>query len=346
MSPARAPFRLGGVTVAPGRRGLVELPNARLITGGQAALPVRVVHGRNDGATIWLSAAIHGDEIVGVEIIRRVLARVDPRTVSGTVLAVPVVNVHGFLANNRYLPDRRDLNRSFPGSPRGSLASRVAHLFLTQVVARADVGIDLHTGSDNRTNLPQIRAFIDDPRTRELALAFGAPIVIHARGRDGSLREAARAAGKTVLVYEGGEASRFDARAIEVGTMGVLRVMQHLEMIRGDFLPAVEPPLEAERTSWVRAGRSGILLTETEVGDWVSKGDRIGRVVDAVGQHRSIVSASRSGLVIGKRLQPLVNQGDAVFNIAVTTPQPVLGADDEPTEAETGAEDAQENDDH
>ena len=338
----RAPFRIGGLSVAAGRRGNVELPIAKLITGSSTSLPVKVFHGKSDGPTIWLSAAIHGDEICGVEIIRRVLLRLDPRFMRGTVIAVPVVNVYGFQANDRYFPDRRDLNRSFPGSARGSLASRVAHTLMTNIVSRCEYGIDLHTGSDHRINLPQVRGQIDDETTRQLAMAFGAPIVIHSRIRDGSLREAAGAAGARVLVYEGGEPSRFDEYAITVGTNGVLRVMQHLGIIRGDWLEPLEPPLESEKTGWARASRTGILLSEVNTGDWVTKGDTLARIVDATGNHRSRINATTTGLVIGKRLRPIVNQGDAVFHIAQILPprpepEPEPGPEAE-AEAEAGAE--------
>ena len=213
----RDPFRIGELLVAPGRTATGELPISRLVTGTQISLPIQVVHGRKPGRTVWISAAVHGDEIAGVEIIRRVTRSLNARTMSGTLIAVPIVNVHGFLNGDRYLPDRRDLNRSFPGSPNGSLAARIANLFMTEIVKRCDVGIDLHTGSDHRTNLPHVRGDLDDPETRKLAEAFGAPIMLHARVRDGSLRAAATESGATMLLFEGGEAWRFDAPAIEVG---------------------------------------------------------------------------------------------------------------------------------
>ncbi len=224
MSVARrASFRIGELEVAPGRSATGELPIARQVTGTRISLPLQVVHGRSDGSTVWLSAAVHGDEINGVEIIRRVMRQLDARTMAGTVIAVPIVNVHGFLNGDRYLPDRRDLNRSFPGSPTGSLAARIANLFMTEIVSRCDVGIDLHTGSDHRTNLPQIRADLDDPETRALAEAFGAPLMLHSRIRDGSLRGAATERGATVLLFEGGEALRFDddARSPPASTASV-----------------------------------------------------------------------------------------------------------------------------
>src|SRR5690606_22188097 len=197
-------------------------------------LPVHVLHGREEGPTVWMNAAIHGDELVGVEVIRRVLATLDPRTIRGTVLAVPIVNVLGAMTADRYLPDRRDLNRSFPGSPRGSLAARIAHLMMTEVVAKCEVGIDLHTGSDRRTNLPQVRADLDDPRTRELAEAFGAPVMLHAEVRDGPLREAAGQVGATVLLYGGREAWRVGEGAIAAGVEGVRRVLARLGLVDAD----------------------------------------------------------------------------------------------------------------
>ncbi len=172
---ARPSFEIGPVRVRPGRAQSLALPITRLVTGAEVDLPVRVVHGREDGPTVWIDAAIHGDEAVGVEVVRQVLAELDPRTLRGTLIAVPIVNVLGFMTGSRYLPDRRDLNRSFPGSARGSLAGRIAHLMMTEVVAKCSVGIDLHTGSDRRTNLPQIRTDLEDPETRRLAEAFAAP---------------------------------------------------------------------------------------------------------------------------------------------------------------------------
>jgi len=316
-APRRAPFTIGDLTVAPGRAGTGELPIARLVTGTRISLPVQVVHGRTDGPTVWLSAAVHGDEIAGVEIIRRVTRGLAARSMAGTVIAVPIVNVHGFLNGDRYLPDRRDLNRSFPGSPTGSLAARIAHLFMTEIVSRSDVGIDLHTGSDHRTNLPQVRADLDDPGTRELAEAFGAPLMLHAKVRDGSLRGAATDRGATVLLYEGGEAWRFDPEALDVGEAGVRRVLAELAMIDRDQPPAATP-VESRRSSWVRARRSGIALLAVGLGDTVAKGDQMGVVHDSVGNRLSRITAPRAGVVIGHIQHPLVNQGDAIVHVAET----------------------------
>ena len=317
MITSRSDFHVGGIAVRPGTRSHCELPISKLVTGTEVSLPVMVVHGNHAGPNVWLTAAIHGDEINGVEIIRRVLAKLDPRHLRGTVLAVPIVNVHGFVAGQRYLPDRRDLNRSFPGSARGSLAGRIAHLVMTEVVGRCSVGIDLHTGSDHRSNLPQIRADLDDAATRALAVSFGAPIMIHSATRDGSLRQAATEAGATVLLYEGGEAWRFGEIAIKAGVDGILRVFADLGLIEGRF--DVEPRpcrTESRSSTWVRARRSGIAHIDVSLGDVVTKGQEMGRLHDSFGRLLGRITAPVAGIVIGVSLDPLFNQGDAMVHVA------------------------------
>lgn len=320
MSTSRAPLILGGATVKPGAKGSTEFAIAKQVTGAPLSLPVLAIHGSLDGPTAWISAAIHGDELNGVEIIRRLLEKIDPTTLAGTLLLVPVVNVPGFTTGDRYLPDRRDLNRSFPGSPRGSLASRIASIFMTEIVARCSIGIDLHTGSDHRTNLPQLRADLDDAMTLDLATAFAAPVMMHASIRDGSLRQAATDAGATVLLFEGGEAWRFDEATIRVGTQGVLRVLDRLGMISLDESETTEPPISSRTSKWVRAQRSGLAQLSVAAGDHVSKGQIIGRVHDAFGERLSQIRASLDGIVIGLNLDPIVNRGDAVVHIAAIEP--------------------------
>lgn len=310
----RMPFRIADQLVRSGTRSQFDIPIARLMSGTPVALPVIVYHGADPGPTVWINGAIHGDEICGVEIVRRVTENLDPRSMSGTVIAVPIVNVHGFNTGDRYLPDRRDLNRSFPGSARGSLAGRIANLMMTEIVQRCSVGIDLHTGSDHRTNYPQIRADLDDPGTMNLAAVFGAPVTIHSRTRDGSLREAGTEAGATVLLYEGGEALRFDRHAINAGVRGVERVLHHL----GVTLDGPEPGPETvcvRKTQWARASRSGIIHLDIELGDLVTKRDRVGRVLDPYGKRLGWISAPADGIVIGQTQHPLVNRGDAVLHV-------------------------------
>nr|WP_246283623.1 succinylglutamate desuccinylase/aspartoacylase family protein [Nocardioides perillae] len=274
------------------------------------------MHGREDGPTVWVDAAIHGDEAVGVEVVRQVLADLDPKALRGTLIALPIVNVLGFMTGDRYLPDRRDLNRSFPGSARGSLAGRIAHLVMTEVVAKCEVGIDLHTGSDRRSNLPQVRTDLDDPRCRDLAAAFAAPVTLHARLRDGSLRHAARERGAAVLLYEGGEAWRMDPWAVDAGVRGVRRVLAALGMTEPLAEDPPTPSLRSRRSGWVRARGTGMLHLEAELGQRVAQGDRLGGLFDSFGKRVRLVHADRDGVVVGRTEAPLVNSGDAVVHIA------------------------------
>ena len=312
---AAGPLAVGDREIAPGERGRLELPVARLPTGTRVSLPVEVVHGRRPGPRVWLSGAIHGDEVVGVQIIQRVMAEVDPETLAGAVIAVPIVNVFGFLQESRYLPDRRDLNRSFPGSKKGSLASRLARLFMDEIVGRCGYGIDFHAGSDDRTNLPQIRTDLDDPESRRCAEAFGAPVTIHARLRDDSLRQAASEEGVHVLLFEGGEPRRFTPDAVQAGVAGTLRVLGELDMLDLDA-EAAPPTLFSRRTRWVRASRSGLLHSAVSLGDRVEKGQRLGRITDSFGEVLAHGRASAPGVVIGLTLNPLVNRGDALIHLA------------------------------
>lgn len=321
--PLRPSFEIGHVRVRAGRTQSVSLPITRLVTGADVELPVRVVHGREEGPTVWVDAAIHGDEAVGVEVVRQVVAELDPKTFCGTLIAVPIVNVLGFSAGQRYLPDRRDLNRSFPGSPRGSLAGRIAHLFMTEVVDKCEVGIDLHTGSDRRTNLPQVRADLEDPQTRALAEAFAAPVMLNAKLRDGSLRYAARERGATVLLYEAGEAWRMDRWAVDAGVLGVRRVLAALGMTEPVAEDPPAPSAVSFRSGWVRARGTGMLHLEVALGERVERGARLGGLFDSLGKRVRLVHADRSGIVVGRTEAPLVNSGDAVVHIAeVEEPTP------------------------
>jgi len=224
-------FEIGGEVVSPGTRRTIDLPVSVLSDHTQMAMAVHVVHGKRPGPVIFVSAAVHGDEIIGVEIVRRLLRTPALKSLRGTLLAIPVVNGFGFTTHSRYLPDRRDLNRSFPGSASGSLAGRLAHLFCTEIVARADVGIDLHSAAIHRTNLPQIRISSDKPSLMKLADAFAAPLVLVSPVRDGSLRAYADTQNVDVLLFEAGEGLRFDEMAIRAGVAGILRVMHTKGML-------------------------------------------------------------------------------------------------------------------
>ena len=314
-------FTLGDTAIGLGERAVVELPLARLYTVTDTTLPVHVVRGRQDGPRLLVCAALHGDEINGIEIIRRLLRLKLLRRLRGTLIAVPVVNVYGFLNRSRYLPDRRDLNRSFPGSTNGSLASSLARTFMDEVVAHATHVVDLHTGSNGRTNLPQVRAAVDDEETARLAKNFGAPVIIDAKLRDGSLRAATASRDVPMLLYEAGEALRFDEAAIRVGLRGVVATLRALEMLprsaltRASLRPLREP-LIARSSTWVRAPRSGMLHAPVALGANVKQGEQIGAISDPFSQHEEPVVATTSGIVIGRLNVPLVHRGDALFHIA------------------------------
>ncbi len=313
-----APFEIAGAQVPAGTRRTVDLPAGHLYTHTPLTIPVQVVHGRRPGPCLVVSAAVHGDEINGVEVIRRLLREKVLSRLYGTLVAVPIVNVLGFTARSRYLPDRRDLNRCFPGSETGSMGSRLAWLFRTEILQKASHVIDLHTAAIHRDNLPQTRADLDDAGAEFLARAFGIPVVVHSPVIDGSLRQAARDLGVPVITYEAGEALRFDEAAIRAGLRGVLRAMRELAMLPGQQRVARAPqePFIADSTSWVRAGQDGILRAAVALGERVRAGQPLGWVSDPFGEHTSVVEAPDAGLVIGRTNLPLVHQGEALFHIA------------------------------
>ncbi|HIK44770.1 MAG TPA: succinylglutamate desuccinylase/aspartoacylase family protein [Leptolyngbyaceae cyanobacterium M65_K2018_010] len=310
------PLVIGGEIIPPGKRVRLDLPVARLPTGTMMSLPVTILNGKKPGVRLWLSAAIHGDELNGVDIIRRVVQAVKPHRLRGSLIAVPVVNIFGLLEQSRYLPDRRDLNRSFPGSGRGSLASRLAFLFMKEVVSQCTHGIDLHTAALHRVNLPQVRADLEDPATYAFAQAFGAPIMIHASHRDGSLRQAAAKRKISTLLYEAGEALRFDAEAIARGVEGIYRVMDYLDMYTPpDSLPT-PTTLESRETRWVRASRGGLWHRSIELGEVVKGRQSLGFITDTFGDKPVKIHSPIAGVVVGHCQNPLVNQGDALVHVA------------------------------
>ena len=315
--PAK-PLTINGSTFSAGTRTTIELPVGRLYTHTPMTMPVHVVMGKKTGPRLFISAAIHGDEINGVEIIRRLLKLPLLKQLRGTIIAVPIVNVHGLINHSRYLPDRRDLNRSFPGSEQGSLAARLAHLFMQEIVTQSTHGIDLHTGAIHRSNLPQIRANLDDEETDKLARAFDVPVIISSNLRDGSLRESAAEYGIPMLLYEAGEALRFDEVAIRAGVKGIINVMRALEMLpasRSKTKQHIEPVV-ARSSSWVRSPDSGILRAMVALGSRVKKDTLLGVVSDPFGESESNITSAYNGIVIGRTNLPLVNEGDALFHIA------------------------------
>ncbi len=314
----RTSFVIGERSIAPGTRRLVELPLPRLYTHTPMTMPVHVIHGRRDGPRLFVCAAIHGDELNGVEIIRRLLASKRLANLRGTLVAVPIVNAYGVLNHSRYLPDRRDLNRCFPGSDTGSMAARLADVFMTEIVARCSHGIDLHTGAIHRTNLPQIRANLADDETNRLAHAFGVPVLLDSSLRDGSLREAAAEHGVRMLLYEAGEALRLDELSVRAGLRGIINVMRNIGMLApGKAKPKPPPePFVARSSLWLRAPESGLFRNLVPLGAKVKKGETLGVVHDPFTGEEHAVTSRVSGIVIGRTHLPLVHEGEALFHVA------------------------------
>lgn len=311
---AREAFQYAGQSIGPGERLTVELPVGTLIDHTPVTLPVHVIHGRRPGPSMLVCAAVHGDEIIGVEIIRRLLGEKALKNLRGTLLVVPIVNAFGFQTHSRYLPDRRDLNRVFPGNSTGSLASQLAAIFLEQVVARVDLAIDLHSAAVHRTNLPQIRVSPDQPSAQKLAREFGAPVYMMSKVLPGSLRESAQKIGIDMLLYEAGEALRYDETAIRVGLRGILRVMRSMDMLPARTRKVVKTLL-GTRNRWTRAPHGGLLRAFKTIGDAVEEGDLLGTISDPMGTREDQIIATDSGLIIGRTNLPLVHRGDALFHI-------------------------------
>ncbi len=314
---------IGEESFAPGERKRTQLEVASLFDYTKLHIPIEVIRGKEDGPTLFISAAIHGDEINGVEIIKRILKRKDLRKLKGTLIAIPIVNVFGFNNKSRYLPDRRDLNRCFPGSSKGSLGARLARIFMNEVVSKSTHGIDLHTGAINRTNLPQIRACLDDEETQNLAKSFGVPVTINSKIRDGSLREAAREINVKTLLFEGGEALRFDESVITAGVRGCFNVMQNIGMlpkpVRTEKKTQGRPKkkvFEASHSYWVRAAHSGSFRLHKHLGDYVEEGEKLATISSPFGDDPHYIRATEAGIIIGLSTIPLVNKGDGMIHIA------------------------------
>lgn len=317
MDSAHQRLCIGGTTIEPGERVKINLPVGRLYTHDQLSMPVEVLRGKKPGPRLFVSAALHGDEINGIEIVRRILAKLQPDKIDGTLIAVPIINVFGFVYQSRYLPDRRDLNRSFPGSARGSLAGRLAHLFMTEVVSKCTHAIDLHTAAPPRVNLPQIRCNLDNPQALAMAEAFAPPVIMHGTAPRGSLRSEVNRRGIPILLYEAGEPHRFNEDAIVAGIDGVLRVMSHLNMIKRAPQRRRGAAAIAHQSAWVRTRQSGILRLRVGLGEKVRKGQILGEVSDPFGDETVQLKAPTGGIVVGQAIDPLVHRGDAVIHLAV-----------------------------
>jgi hypothetical protein len=303
---------LGG-RIAPGSRARLELETSESFAGSTVVTPVHVVRGQTPGPTVCLFAGIHGDELNGIEIVRQVFETLDPGQVSGSLVGMPVANLHGFRRSSRYLPDRRDLNRYFPGHPGGSSASRIAHKLFQGVVTHCDALVDFHTGSFHRTNLPQIRADLARPEVEKLALGFGVRWIIHSPGQLGTLRRAAMDHGIPAITYEAGEPLRFHGGEITRGLVGVRQLLRALGMIDGDT--NAEEPTLIRHASWVRVADGGIFIPARALADKVEPGDILGTVTDPITNERSEIRSPAAGRIIGMALSQVVIPGFAAFHL-------------------------------
>ncbi|WP_181305967.1 succinylglutamate desuccinylase/aspartoacylase family protein [Rufibacter sp. XAAS-G3-1] len=311
-----AEMTINDIEIKPGDDLLIRLNISKLPSGTQIDIPIHVFRAKEPGPVLLLMAGMHGDEVNGIESIRRMIRRRMLQPLRGSVLAVPILNIYGFLNFSREVPDGKDVNRSFPGSPTGSLASRVAARFTQEVLPLIDYGLDFHTGGASRSNFPQIRCELDKEQSAAMAEAFGAPFILNSKLRPGSLREEASKLGKPILVYEAGESLRFDESSINTAIEGAMRVMHHLGMTDSS-VPISHPPIICQKTTWIRARRAGLFRSFVKNGQAISRGQQVGTVADPFGYASHPITSPVSGYVIGLNHMPVVNQGDAILNIGM-----------------------------
>ena len=307
---------INGQQIHPGENKTVILNSYELHTKTKIEIPVHVIHSKQEGPSLLLSAGMHGEETNGIEIIRKIISRTEVQQLKrGTLIVIPVINVVSFLFGSRDLPDGRDLNRCFPGSKNGSLGSRIAYDLMKHILPIIDFGVDFHTGGARINNYPQLRCVFDFPDNLALAERFSTPLIIDSSYRDGTFRKEAAKKNKPILVYEGGESMRFDYLAINEGLNGCLRLMQSYEMIDFDLPP--NPSVKIRKDTWVRANSSGLFHMNVNNGSHVLKEDLLGVIFDPFGESEHKILSSANGYIIGLNNQPVVNEGDALIHIGI-----------------------------
>lgn len=316
MHYANKIIRINGTDVKPGTSATLSLNLYQLPTKTVIEIPVYVFRSVNPGPVLLILAGMHGDEINGIEIVRRLILNKNVRKpICGSIIAIPVINIISFLSGSRDLPDGRDLNRCFPGSKNGSLGSRIAHDLMNEIIPQIDFGIDFHTGGAKINNYPQLRCVFSNKINLELGKKFSPTIILNAPFRDNTLRKEAAKKGKSILVFEGGESSRFDYLSINEGMNGCLRLMKHLKMISLD-LPK-NPTVSLNKSTWVRARTSGLFHTSKVNGAHILKGEIIGMICDPYGEHEEKLISPTDGYIVGMNNQPVINQGDALIHIGI-----------------------------
>ncbi|WMN06785.1 succinylglutamate desuccinylase/aspartoacylase family protein [Marivirga arenosa] len=309
-------MNINGVEIAPGEEKVVDVNIARLPSHTPIDVSITIARSSEPGPTLLLMGGLHGDEINGSEIVRRIIEKNEHIPKIGSVICIPIINVYGFIYFSRYVPDGKDVNRSFPGNKNGSLAARMAYFLTKEILPVIDYGIDFHTGGADRTNYPQIRCMMKDDVNVELAKAFHAPFTLDSKFRPKSLRQTANKFGKNILVYEGGESSRFDEYAIKEGINGAKRMMKHLGM-RDEAENAPYQNLIIKNSSWVRAKKSGVFLSAVKSGDAIKKNQLLGHIHDPFGGFKSKIKSVVNGYVIGLNHNPIVHEGDAIMHLGV-----------------------------
>jgi predicted deacylase len=320
-------FRILGADIYPNSSQRVSWAATELFEGVPVSTPVLIVNGKFAGPTLCLTAAVHGDELNGVEMVRRVMHDLNPEKLSGAVVGVPIVNLQGFRRGSRYLPDRRDLNRFFPGNPNGSAASRIAYSFFTEIIQHCDALIDLHTGSFERANLPQLRADLRDPDVVTLTQGFGATVILHSEPAQGTLRFAATAAGVPTVTLEAGGPSELELKEVKHGVKGIETLLNTLGMVKKIRLWGEAEPVYY-RSTWVRASRGGILLADVTLGTTVRQGDLLGTITDPMNNASTNIYSPHSGRIIGMARNQVVMPGFAVFHVGIQTDEAVLEISD------------------
>lgn len=313
---------IGGETVSPGENKLLKISIDRLPTGTLIDIPIYVFNAKKPGPVLLVQAGLHGDEINGIEIVRRMLKQKEFKVKKGAVIAVPILNIFGFIHFSRDVPDGKDVNRSFPGTKSGSMASRIAYHYVTEVMNQMDYAIDLHTGGAQRHNFPQIRYTEGDEKSRDLAEVFNAPIAFASRLIKGSFRNAAYRMGKPAIVFEAGESMRFDDHAILEGRLGILKILKHFGMVHKIDPTLVErkEAISLKDRKWLRAPTAGMFIPEITNGSELKKGQLMGMVTDTYARHAKRIKAPFDGYVISVNHQAVVNQGDALFHLGKVNP--------------------------
>jgi predicted deacylase len=314
-TPERKKIQINNILVEPGRNVAINLPVGKLPVGHRIYIKINIYHALEPGPVILFLGGLHGDEINGVEILKQAIhSGTFNQIKKGAVIAISLLNIYGFINFSRDVPDGKDVNRSFPGSTKGSLASRIAGILSKKILPMIDYGVDFHTGGANRYNYPQIRFNKKDPHSRKLATTFNAPVMFEQNTIAKSLRKVAKTMGVPILVFEGGEALRLDDYTTEVGMQGIKNILYNEGMLEG--IPTERPILEFANTSWIRSNGAGIFTSFVKSGQHVQKGIPIGSVSDPYGDQMEIVAASRDGFIVGHNNIAVVNQGDALFHIA------------------------------